>query len=153
MSFSSTARGATAKRGPTPAAGIFATYPGALRLFTKHHLQVRPWAKPLPPTSWMLFRRYVTNVTDEALARELYSELVCDSGGVYCEMVAWFLDRAKASRVDFASITTPVLAIGGERDRLVNPRAARATAARYPGPMSRSRARTTWCSTGKPWRS
>ncbi len=116
---------------PAPAAGIFALYPGTLRVFSHHFLQSRPWAKPLYPTSWKLYRRYVTNTTDEKLARELYSELVPDSGRVYCEMPLWFLDRAKATRIDFAAVKSPVLAIGGERDRTVNPRVARTTAARY----------------------
>ena len=57
--------------------------------------------------------------------------LVTESGRVYCEMPFWFLDRAKATRFDFAAVTTPVLAIGARRDRLVNRRVARATARRY----------------------
>ena len=51
---------------------------------------------------------------------------------MYCELVFPFLDRAGAAKVDFSAIQAPVLAIGGERDRLVNFRVARATAARYP---------------------
>jgi pimeloyl-ACP methyl ester carboxylesterase len=78
-----------------------------------------------------VFRRYITNTTDEAIARAIFAELVCESGRVYCEMPFWFLDRAAATRVDFAAVTTPVLAIGGRRDRLVNRRVARATARRY----------------------
>jgi pimeloyl-ACP methyl ester carboxylesterase len=117
---------------PAPAAGIFATYPGTLRIFGGHFLRGRPWAKPLYPCSWAVFRRYITNTTDEATARERYAELVCESGRVYCEMPFWFLDRKKATRVDFASVTTPVLAIGGRHDHTVNRRVARATAARYP---------------------
>jgi alpha-beta hydrolase superfamily lysophospholipase len=42
-----------------------------------------------------------------------------------------WLDRAKAATVDFAAITTPVLTIGAEDDRTVNPRVSRATAAKY----------------------
>ncbi len=116
---------------PAPAAGIFATYPGTIRLFGLHYLQLRPWTKPLYPATWKVFRRYVTNATDERLASDLYSELVCDSGRVYCELAFWFLDRAKATEVDFAAITGPVLAIGAERDRTVNRRVGRATARRY----------------------
>ena len=116
---------------PAPAAGIFATYPGTIRVFSGHYLQRRPWTEPLYPTTWKTFRRYITNTTDERLARELYAELVCESGRVYCEMPLWFLDRKRATRVDFAAVTTPVLAIGARRDRLVNRRVARATAKRY----------------------
>jgi pimeloyl-ACP methyl ester carboxylesterase len=116
---------------PAPAAGIFALHPNTIRVFIKSYLQPRPWTKPLHPPTWKLFRRQITNATDEQTARGFYEELVCDSGRVYCEMAFWFLDRAKASRVDFAAITTPVLAIGGEFDLLVSPHLARATANRY----------------------
>jgi pimeloyl-ACP methyl ester carboxylesterase len=116
---------------PAPAAGIFALYPGTLRIFGGHFLRRRPWAQPLYPCSWAVFRRYITNTTDEATAREKYGELVCESGRVYCEMPFWFLDRERATRVEFDAVTTPVLAIGGRRDRTVNRRVARATAARY----------------------
>jgi hypothetical protein len=85
----------------------------------------------LYPASWKLYRRYVTNATDERLARELYDDLVSESGRVYCEMAWWFLDRAKASAVDTASVGTPVLAIGGSLDKTVNRRVAQATAKRY----------------------
>jgi len=116
---------------PAPARGIFALYPGTMRLFFSHYLQSRPWAKPLYPTSWKLYRRYITNASDEQLARELYDDLVCESGRVYCEMAWWFLDRAKASAVDSAAVGTPVLAVGGRLDRTVNRRVAQATAKRY----------------------
>jgi pimeloyl-ACP methyl ester carboxylesterase len=116
---------------PAPVRGIFANYPGTVRVFSGHYVQRRPWQKPLYPTTWKLFRRYVTNTTDERLARELYDVLVCESGRVYCEMPFWFLDRARATEVDCAAVTTPVLAVGGQRDRLVHRRVARATAKRY----------------------
>src|SRR5262249_22547313 len=61
---------------PAPARGIFALYPGTIRLFFGHYLQPRPWAKPLYPTSWKLYRRLVTNATDESIARQLYADLV-----------------------------------------------------------------------------
>jgi pimeloyl-ACP methyl ester carboxylesterase len=117
---------------PAPARGIFAAYPSTLRVFSRHYLQWRPWTKPLYPVTWKVFRRYISNTTDETSARARFSELVCESGRVYCEMLFWFLDRERATEVDFASVTTPVLAIGARRDRLVNRRVARATASRYP---------------------
>ena len=68
--------------------------------------------------------------TEEA-ALELYADLVCDSGRVYCEMAFTWLDRAKAASVDFAAVTTPVLAIGAESDKTVDPRVPRTTATKY----------------------
>jgi pimeloyl-ACP methyl ester carboxylesterase len=46
-------------------------------------------------------------------------------------MVFPFLDQGKATTVDFAAVTTPVLAIRGECDRVVPPQIAPKTAARY----------------------
>ena len=106
---------------PGPAAGIFPMYPGRVRVFGRHYLQRRPWAKPLPPATWKVLRRYVTNTTDETLARALFSQLVCDSGRAYCELAlprSWTGPRPPRSTS--RPFTAPVLAIGGERDRLVN---------------------------------
>ena len=116
---------------PAPAAGIFATYAGTLRIFGSHYLHWRPWSRPLYPPTWKVFRSYFTNTSDEGFARELFGEMVCESGRVYCEMAGWFLDREKATRVDFTAIGGPVLAIGARNDRVVNWRMARATAKRY----------------------
>jgi pimeloyl-ACP methyl ester carboxylesterase len=60
----------------------------------------------------------------------VFSDLVSDSGRAYCE-IFWFLDRGKAATVNFAAVTTPVLAIGGECDRVIPPQVAPWTAARY----------------------
>jgi pimeloyl-ACP methyl ester carboxylesterase len=114
-----------------PAAGIFAMYPSTARIFGLHYLQLRPWDKPLYPASWKVFRSNISNTHSDEQARELYADLVCDSGRVYCEMAFPWQDRAKAATVDFAAITTPVLTIGAEDDRTVNPRVSRATASKY----------------------
>jgi hypothetical protein len=58
-------------------------------------------------------------------------DLVCESGRVHCEIGFPRLDRAKAATVNFAAITSPVLAIAGGCDRLVPARIARQTAGRY----------------------
>jgi pimeloyl-ACP methyl ester carboxylesterase len=121
---------------PAPAAGILAATPTTLRvfgiLFGRHYLQPRPWAKPLPPPTWDRFRRWIANAQTEEIAREVFAELVvCESGRAYCELVFPYLDRGKATTVNFAAVTTPVLAIGGEYDRLVPPQVARKTAERY----------------------
>jgi pimeloyl-ACP methyl ester carboxylesterase len=114
-----------------PAAGVFAMYPSTARIFGLHYLKGRPWDKPLHPASWKVFRSYISNTHSDSEARDIYAGLVCDSGRVYCEMVFPWLDRAKAATVDFAAITTPVLTIGAEDDRTVNPRVPRTTASRY----------------------
>ncbi len=59
------------------------------------------------------------------------SELVCESGRAYCDLAFPFLDWGKAATVNFAAVTTPMLAIRAECDRLVPPQVAAITAARH----------------------
>jgi pimeloyl-ACP methyl ester carboxylesterase len=73
----------------------------------------------------------VANGQTEEVAREIFADLVCESGRAYCELVFPFLDRGKAATVDFAAVATPVLVIRGEYDRGVPPQIAPKTAARY----------------------
>jgi pimeloyl-ACP methyl ester carboxylesterase len=115
---------------PAPAAGIFAMYPSTSRLFLHHYLQPRPWTKPLYPT-WKAFHVGGRLTQTEQASRELYADLVCESGRAYCEMAFPQLDRRKASRVDYAAVTAPVLVLGGEKDLTVVPAICRTTATKY----------------------
>jgi pimeloyl-ACP methyl ester carboxylesterase len=116
-------------------AGVFAATPTTLRsnvtLVGRHYLQPRPWAKPLYPPTWQKFRRWLANTQTEETAREVFADLVCESGRAYCELLFPYLDRGKATTVNFAAVTTPVLAIRGECDRLIPPQVAPKIAARY----------------------
>jgi pimeloyl-ACP methyl ester carboxylesterase len=106
--------------------------PTTLRISFAHGRQLRPWAKPVYPPTWELCR-LIAHAQTEEVAREVFDELVCESGRVlFFELAVPWLDRAKAARVDFAANTGPVLVIGGELDRIVPARLARRTAARYP---------------------
>jgi pimeloyl-ACP methyl ester carboxylesterase len=120
---------------PGRAAGIFAVAPTTLRsvgsLFGRLYLQPRPWAKPLYPPTWQRFRQWIANTQTEEAAHELFADFVCESGRAYCEILFAFLDRGKATTVNFAAVTTPVLVIRGECDRLIPPQIAPKTAARY----------------------
>jgi pimeloyl-ACP methyl ester carboxylesterase len=120
---------------PGRPAGLFAVTPTALRsvgsLFGRLYLHPRPWAKPLYPPTWQQFRRWIANTQTEEAARELFADFVCESGRAYCEILFAFLDRGNATTVNFAAVTTPVLVIRGERDRLIPPQIAPKTAARY----------------------
>lgn len=115
---------------PAPAAGIFNAYPSMLRLFYSHYLQLRPWTKPLYPT-WERFYWGAAGNMSEQDGRRMFETLVTESGRAYWEMGFPWLDRQKAARVHFDRITTPVLAISGNRDRIVAPRVARVTASKY----------------------
>jgi len=50
--------------------------------------------------------------------KSLYDKLVWESGRVVCEIGMWFLDPKKASRVDEAKVTCPVLILAGSKDRM-----------------------------------
>jgi pimeloyl-ACP methyl ester carboxylesterase len=113
------------------AAGIWALYPGSLRVFSHHYLPPAPWDKPLYPSPWKVYRHYISNTHTDEEARELYDVAVCESGRAYCEMGFAQLDRYHAARVDFAAVAGPVLAIAGGSDKLVNPRISRTTASKY----------------------
>jgi pimeloyl-ACP methyl ester carboxylesterase len=119
---------------PAPAAGLILnpkTLRGAASLVGRHYLQPRPWAKPLYPPTWQRFRRWIANAQSEEIAHEVFAELVSESGRAYCEIVFPYLDRGKATTVNFAAVTSPVLVIRGECDRLIPPQVAPWTASRY----------------------
>lgn len=116
---------------PAPAAGIFGTTATNLRMSLPYFLRPRPWAKPVYPPTPERFRRWIANTQTEKIARALYSDLVCESGQAYCEMALAVAKLAKTTVVDFAAVRTPVLAIGGECDRIVPAGVVRRTAARY----------------------
>ncbi|AEF40668.1 alpha/beta hydrolase [Hoyosella subflava] len=115
---------------PAPAAGIFNLYPSMLRLFARHFAQPRPWAKPLFP-EWEGWEWGCANTQPPEVARDMFAELVCESGRAYCEMALPWLDRRKAARVNFDAVKGPVLVVGGELDRVVVPAIGRATAKKY----------------------
>ena len=56
------------------------------------------------PTAWARIRRWIADTQSE-LNRELFADLVCESGGVHFAMGYPSLDRAKAATVDFAAVT------------------------------------------------
>ncbi len=116
---------------PAPAAGIVGTTPTNLRMSLLYFLRRRPWAKPVYPPTSERFRQWIANTQPEDVAREVYSDLVCESGRAYCEMALAVAKHSKATVVDFAAVTIPVLVMGGECDRIVPAGVVRRTADRY----------------------
>jgi pimeloyl-ACP methyl ester carboxylesterase len=116
---------------PGPAAGILGATPTNLRVFLPHLLRPRPWTRPFRPPTFEQFRRWIANAQTEDIAREIYDGLVCESGRYVWETSAAVLRLSKATVVDFAAVTTPVLAIRAECDRIVPAGVVRQTAARY----------------------
>jgi pimeloyl-ACP methyl ester carboxylesterase len=116
---------------PAPAAGILGSTPTSLRVSLPHLLRPRPWTKPWRPPTFEQFRRWIANAQTEDIAREIYDGLVCESGRYVWELFLAVPRLSKATVVDFAAVTTPVLAIRAECDRIVPAGVVRQTAARY----------------------
>jgi pimeloyl-ACP methyl ester carboxylesterase len=96
-----------------------------------HLLRPRPWTKPWHPPTLEQFRRWIVNAQTEDIAREIYDGLVCESGRYVWELFLAPTRLSKATVVDFAAVTTPVLVMGAECDRVVPAGVVRQTAARY----------------------
>lgn len=116
---------------PAPAAGILGTTRTNLRMSLPWFLRPRPWANAVKPPNSEKFRRWIANRQTDDVAREIHSQLVCESGRVNCEMLLAAVKLSKATVVDFAAVTGPVLVMGGECDRIVPAGVVRQTAARY----------------------
>jgi pimeloyl-ACP methyl ester carboxylesterase len=116
---------------PAPAAGILGATRTSLRIFLPHLLRPRPWTKPWCPPTFEQFRRWIANTQTEDVAREIYDGLVCESGRYVWELLLTAPRLSKSTVVDFAAVTTPVLVMGAECDRLVPAGVVRQTAARY----------------------
>jgi pimeloyl-ACP methyl ester carboxylesterase len=116
---------------PAPAAGILTATRTSFRMTLPHLLQPRPWAKPWLPPTFQQSRRWIANTQTEDRAREIYAGFVCESGRYIWELFLAIPRLSKATVVDFAAVTTPVLVIGAEYDRIVSAGVVRRTAARY----------------------
>ena len=116
---------------PGSAAGIFGTTPTNMRMSLPSLLRPRAWAKPVYPPTLEQCQRWIANSQTEDTAREIYDGLVCESGRAFWEMALAVLKLSKPTVVDFAAVTTPVLVIGGECDRIVPTGVVRQTAAKY----------------------
>ena len=116
---------------PGPAAGTLGGTRTSLRMSLPHVLRPRSWNKPWRPPTSEQFRRWIANTQTEDIAREIYDGLVCESGRYLWELLLGTLKLSKATVVDFAAVTTPVLVMWAEYDRIVPAGVARQTAARY----------------------
>jgi pimeloyl-ACP methyl ester carboxylesterase len=116
---------------PAPAAGILGATPTTLRMSLPHVLRLRSWTKPWRPPTFEQFRSWIANTQPEDTAREIYDGFVCESGRYLWELLLAPPRLSKASVVDFAAVSAPVLVIGAECDRIVPAGVVRRTAARY----------------------
>jgi pimeloyl-ACP methyl ester carboxylesterase len=116
---------------PGPAAGTTGGTRTSLRMTVPHLLRPRSWTKPWRPPTLEQSRRWIANTQTEDSAREIYDGFVCESGRYLWELLLAVPKLSKATVVDFAAVTAPVLVIGAEYDRIVPASIVRRTAAKY----------------------
>lgn len=71
------------------------------------------------------------NEMDPGEARRIYDTLVAESGRCYAEIVFWFLDPRRSSRLE-SPTDKPVFLVSGGRDHIVHPHVAHRLSQRYP---------------------
>ena len=115
---------------PAPPAGIIMLRPSNLRAFRRAMTTWGFWRKPMRPTFAEAVDTMLSRLSPSE-QRQAYSRFVFESGRVACETGLWFFDPHRASRVDAAKVTCPVLVIAGGRDRMEPPAVVRRIAAKY----------------------
>ena len=115
---------------PTPPYGIMSIRYSALKGF---------WSII---TKWGFWKRPICQTFDEAVhsmfhllplkeQKQVFNEMVYESGRVLLEIGLWFLDSKKASKVDESKVNCPVLVIAGSEDRIIPPSIVRRVADKY----------------------
>lgn len=117
---------------PAPPSNLHALSLSALPAFVGMLGQRSFWRRPYKP-SFEALRQVAFAGIDEARQRRLYDQLGPESGRVILQVGASFLDRGRASRVDFGSIGCPVYVVACGLDRLVSAAVVRRIANRIPG--------------------
>jgi len=115
---------------PASPAGVFAIRPSVLRSFWSVQTTWGFWRKPMRQTfaeaAYSMLHRLPA-----AEQRRVYDAFVYESGRAACEIGYWLLDPARASRVDAARLTCPVLILSGAEDRITPAPVVRRVARKY----------------------
>lgn len=110
--------------------GVIGLRPSVMRTFWSAQTKYGFWKKPFRLTFKEVAHSMLQlmPVDDQA---ELYKRFGYESGRVACEIGYWFFDGRRASAVDEAKITCPVLIIAGGRDEATPAKVVRKVANRY----------------------
>jgi pimeloyl-ACP methyl ester carboxylesterase len=104
---------------PGLSAGKVLLTPSAVR--STIHITRRPlwWKRAhIHPTQVSANRALFTNLP-VSRQQELFRSLVPESGRAIFEAGFWFLDRRKATRIDFANLSMPIIILHGNHDAIV----------------------------------
>ncbi|HHG91319.1 MAG TPA: alpha/beta hydrolase [Devosia sp.] len=102
---------------PAPGAGVLVLQPSAIRVFLRTLLTWGFWRKGTFPT-YKEVRQGILNNVSEVEARDLYGQMVWESGRATFEIANWFLDFKRGSAVPYGDIDMPLLIIGAAKDRI-----------------------------------
>ena len=115
---------------PASPAGIIAIRLSVIRSFSSALIRWAFWRKAHRQT----FDEAVysmLHLLPESERRTVYDSFGYESGRAAAEIGFWLFDRRRASRVDPAALTCPVLVIAGKEDRLTPAPVTRKVAQRY----------------------
>lgn len=87
--------------------------------------------RPIFPISQDIWNKYICNAQPPELADAFYETLCAESGTAYRQMVLWFTDPKRQSKVDYDAVDGPVLVLAGAEDKCVPPRLSRVTAEKF----------------------
>ena len=122
-------------------AGTNHIYPSPSWFFRRTLGRFRFWAKPHKPSlqeaRWGLMNRTDFDVArdfditrDYDIASAVHETLVAESGRAFFELVFWWLDLRRTTRIELPNVPTFIVSSG--MDRVVHPRVARSLQKRYP---------------------
>lgn len=115
---------------PAPPSSVVAVRPSNLMAFARIQARWRWWRKPHRATLGEALS-YTFNTADRTMGVKEHSAFVHESGRALLEIALPWLDRAKAATVDPRCVTTPLLFVAAERDRLVPPGVVRCAAKQF----------------------
>lgn len=122
-------------------AGTNHIYPAPTWFFRRTLARPFFWKRPQKPTlgetRWGLMNRTDFDVArdfdisrDYDVAGTVYETLVAESGRAFFELVFWWLDWKKTTRIKLPEVPTFIVSSG--KDRVVHPQVARSLQRRYP---------------------
>lgn len=115
---------------PAQCAGPINLDPRTMWIFKREFFKSRFWRKPQLP-KFDAMRYGVLNGLPEDDQKALYDTLIPESGRALLEIGYWFVDRQRTTWINPQAVTTPMLFMTGERDRITPAWVAKRLAANY----------------------
>ncbi len=115
---------------PAQCAGPVNLDPRSMWIFKREFFRTKFWRKPQLPR-FDAMRYGVLNGLPAEEQKALYDTLIPESGRALLEIGYWFADRHRTTWINPQSVTTPMLFMTGERDRITPAWLAKRVAANY----------------------